>query len=114
MPNPKAGEVLVKMEFAPINPSDLSAITGTYNSAQREVHIHAALSLKICESSCSSSCLCYVMLLIESQELPCQLGFEGSGTVVQSGGGLLGFRVMGKRVACVSKAGGECVACDRA
>ena len=30
VPTPKAGEVLVKMEFSPINPSDLSFLQGTY------------------------------------------------------------------------------------
>lgn len=35
-PKPRAGQVLVRMEASPINPSDLSMLTGTYNSKQRE------------------------------------------------------------------------------
>lgn len=31
--------------------------------------------------------------------LPCTPGFEGSGVVVENGGGLLGWKVTGKRVA---------------
>lgn len=34
--------------------------------------------------------------------LPCVPGFEGSGTVVANGGGLLGWYLSGKRVACAS------------
>jgi len=34
--------------------------------------------------------------------LPCVPGFEGSGTVVESGGGLVGWYFKGKRVACAS------------
>ena len=35
-PKPRSGQVLVKVEVAPINPSDLSTMKGSYNSAQRE------------------------------------------------------------------------------
>lgn len=35
-PKPRAGQILVKVERSPINPSDLSHLTGTYNAAQRE------------------------------------------------------------------------------
>jgi NADPH:quinone reductase-like Zn-dependent oxidoreductase len=45
----------VKVEYSPINPSDLSGLKGTYNRDSRA-------------------------------ELPCLLGREGSGTVVQTGG----------------------------
>eukprot|EP00298_Acanthocystis_sp_HF-20_P018049 c21884_g2_i1.p1 GENE.c21884_g2_i1~~c21884_g2_i1.p1 ORF type:complete len:349 (-),score=166.68 c21884_g2_i1:142-1188(-) len=68
VPVPGPGEVLVRIECSPINPSDLSTLQGSYNSAQRE-------------------------------ELPSRTGYEGSGTVVQSGGGLMGWMVSGKRVA---------------
>jgi NADPH:quinone reductase-like Zn-dependent oxidoreductase len=67
VPVPQSGEVLVKIECSPINPSDLATLQGTYNSAQR-------------------------------QPLPSTAGFEGSGTVIASGGGLMAWMVMGKRV----------------
>eukprot|EP01006_Ploeotia_vitrea_P035370 TRINITY_DN65862_c7_g2_i1.p1 TRINITY_DN65862_c7_g2~~TRINITY_DN65862_c7_g2_i1.p1 ORF type:complete len:395 (+),score=233.26 TRINITY_DN65862_c7_g2_i1:69-1253(+) len=75
-PVPKSGEILVRIERSPVNPSDLSALMGTYNAAQRE-------------------------------ELPCQVGFEASGTVVRSGGGLPGWMNLGKRVAIPSTGGGR-------
>eukprot|EP01104_Vermistella_antarctica_P001284 TRINITY_DN11334_c0_g1_i1.p1 TRINITY_DN11334_c0_g1~~TRINITY_DN11334_c0_g1_i1.p1 ORF type:complete len:376 (+),score=117.41 TRINITY_DN11334_c0_g1_i1:60-1130(+) len=75
VPQPRSGEVLVKIECSPINPSDLSTLTGTYNKSQRG-------------------------------ELPCQLGYEASGTVVKSGGGFFGWMVNGKRVGVVTKGNG--------
>jgi len=74
-PVPRSGECLVRIERSPINPSDLSTMSGNYNSEQKA-------------------------------PLPCQLGFEGSGQVVQSGGGVLAYSLVGKRVAVVSKGGG--------
>lgn len=57
MPRPKQGEVLIRMEAAPINPSDIVSLRGQYG-------------LK--------------------KQLPFVPGLEGSGTVVENGGGLLG------------------------
>ncbi|MBV8374579.1 MAG: zinc-binding dehydrogenase [Candidatus Eremiobacteraeota bacterium] len=67
LPAPGPGEVLVKMHAAPINPSDLAFMRGTY--AFRKA-------------------------------LPAIAGFEGSGTVVASGSGVLPRLLAGKRVAC--------------
>jgi len=60
------GEVLVRVDAAPCNPSDLLLLQGKY-------------SLKT---------------------LPTVPGWEGTGTVVESGGGWLGWWLRGKRVAC--------------
>jgi len=76
MPVPKHGEVLVRMERAPINPSDLSSLQGTYNSSKRA-------------------------------PLPCQCGFEGSGVVVATGGGVLAGKLFGKKVACAARGDGR-------
>jgi NADPH:quinone reductase-like Zn-dependent oxidoreductase len=74
VPVPQNGEVLVKIECSPINPSDLMTVQGVYNPAQL-------------------------------QPLPSTVGYEGSGTVVASGGGLMAWMMMGKRVAtCPGKA----------
>jgi len=43
----------------------------------------------------------------QQEALPCQLGFEGSGVVVKSGGGFAAWLVAGKRVAVASKSGGR-------
>ena len=57
IPKPGVGEVLVKIEAAPINPSDIVFLKGLYGS---------------------------------KKPLPVVPGFEGSGTVVENGGGMLG------------------------
>lgn len=74
VPQPRAGQVLVRMHAAPINPSDLAALRGLYRV---------------------------------QKTLPAVPGFEGSGTVVASGGGLLGRFLMGKRVACAAPDSGD-------
>src|SRR5437868_15515711 len=72
MPEPKHGEVLVRMHAAPCNPADILYLEGRYGI---------------------------------DRPLPATPGFEGSGVVVASGGGLLGRWLVGKRVAC---GGHEC------
>jgi NADPH2:quinone reductase len=59
---------LVKVEAAPLNPSDLYFMEGKYDALAK---------------------ICY----------PISPGWEGAGTVVESGGGFLGWMVNGKRVA---------------
>jgi NADPH:quinone reductase-like Zn-dependent oxidoreductase len=67
IPTPGHGEVLIKIDSSPINPSDVLFITGDYPLSKAD---------------------------------PCIAGFEGSGTVVSSGGGFLAGSLVGKRVAC--------------
>ena len=67
VPRPGPGEVLVRMAAAPINPSDVTFISGLYGV---------------------------------KKPLPAVAGFEGSGTVVAAGGGLMARLMIGKRVAC--------------
>jgi NADPH:quinone reductase-like Zn-dependent oxidoreductase len=74
VPEPKNGEVLVKVTASPINPSDLMFMTGRYGFKKR---------------------------------LPVVPGFEASGTVVASGGGLLARLWMGRRVAFAVQATGD-------
>mmetsp|Transcript_4568 Transcript_4568/g.3791 ORF Transcript_4568/g.3791 Transcript_4568/m.3791 type:complete len:106 (+) Transcript_4568:202-519(+) len=71
IPKPKPGQVLVKMEAAPINPSDLAYVAGKYGI---------------------------------KNDPPFKVGLEGSGKVVENGGGLYGWYLLGKRVACISTA----------
>jgi NADPH:quinone reductase-like Zn-dependent oxidoreductase len=68
-PVPAKGQVLVKMAFAPINPSDLAFLTGNYG-------------LK--------------------KAFPVVPGLEGSGVVVESGGGFMANRLLNKNVACTA------------
>ncbi len=67
-PKPSHGQILVRMEAAPCNPSDLLLLQGRYGSKKK---------------------------------LPTVPGWEGAGTVVANGGGIVGTWLMGKRVACV-------------
>lgn len=67
-PVPGKGQVLIKVEAAPLNPSDLYCMEGKYDD-------------------------------IGKINYPFTPGWEGSGTVIQNGGGIMGWRVNGKRVA---------------
>lgn len=67
VPTPRSGQVLVRIDAAPCNPSDLLLLQGKYGSLKK---------------------------------LPTVPGWEGTGIVVASGGGLIGRWLMGKRVAC--------------
>jgi NADPH:quinone reductase-like Zn-dependent oxidoreductase len=67
VPRPAAGEVLVRVAAAPINPSDVAFINGMYGV---------------------------------KKPLPAIPGFEGSGTVVAVGSGMMARLLAGKRVAC--------------
>jgi NADPH2:quinone reductase len=69
IPKPGKGQILIKMAYSPINPSDLAFLTGKYGI---------------------------------QKPLPTVPGFEGSGTVIESGGGLYAGFLKGKNVACVA------------
>ena len=71
---PGPGQVLIRMDAAPANPSDMMYIRGLYG----------------------------VPL-----ELDAPAGFEGTGTVVAAGGGMMGRYLKGKRVACGAQGGGQ-------
>lgn len=69
MPKPKPGEVLIKMAYSPVNPSDLSFLAGSYGI---------------------------------KKDYPIVPGLEGSGVVVENGGGMYGSMLMDKNVACIA------------
>jgi len=69
VPQPGKGEVLIKMAFSPINPSDLAFLKGGYGI---------------------------------QKPYPVVPGFEGSGTVVAAGSGVLPKLWLGKNVACAA------------
>lgn len=66
IPKPGPDEVLVQLFSAPINPSDLAVLQGSYAN---------------------------------KKPLPISLGIEGSGIVVESGGGIMGWKLKTKKVA---------------
>jgi NADPH2:quinone reductase len=65
VPVPLSGQVLIRVECAPLNPSDIYFLQGNYSG---------------------------------TYEYPLVPGGEGSGTVIQNGGGLYGWSLVGKRV----------------
>lgn len=74
VPNPGQGEVLIKVKYAPVNPSDVMFVQGNYGQPR-------------------------------VQGMPA--GFEGTGTVVASGGGWMANWLKGKRVAFAAKKSGS-------
>lgn len=68
IPEPRKGQVLIKVESVPINPTDVYMMQGKYAKYANFKYPHTP-------------------------------GFEGSGTVIRTGGGILGWRVKNKRVA---------------
>jgi len=88
-PAPGPGEILVRMLYAPINPSDLNYIHGTYSSALQGViwnfnHDTPAFDPQH---------------VIPCPQPPYTLGGEGVGIVESTGSGLMARRLKGKRVA---------------
>ncbi len=74
IPKPGPGQVLIKIEAAPCNPSDLLFIQGLYGV---------------------------------KKAMPAVPGWEGAGTVVDCGPGVLGWWLKGKRVASAGQAAGD-------
>eukprot|EP00397_Hematodinium_sp_SG-2012_P022968 GEMP01023838.1.p1 GENE.GEMP01023838.1~~GEMP01023838.1.p1 ORF type:complete len:384 (+),score=74.56 GEMP01023838.1:83-1234(+) len=79
VPTPKSGEVLIRMAAAPVNPSDYE-------------------NWRMCEEENPQD----AQEPGEPEERPEPCGSEGSGIVVANGGGLTGWRLIGKRVAVVN------------
>lgn len=91
-PEPKGNQVLVRMEAAPINPSDLALLLGPAdleNAKYSAGRIEARMPEPFNSGSKGR----------HGQRLP--VGNEGAGTVVAAGDGELAQKLMGKRVACV-------------
>jgi len=91
-PAPTGNQVLVKMEAAPINPSDLFLMTAgadlenaSYSPGRIEMQLHP----KIAAGQAAR------------HGLPQTVGNEGAGTVVAAGDGEMAQAMMGARVACV-------------
>lgn len=78
IPVPQSGQVLIKVDCCPINPSDLYCMKGMYDDFD-----------------------------LMKFHYPTSPGWEGSGTVVESGGGFFGWYRAGSRVAFVRKVEGN-------
>lgn len=91
-PDPKDNQVLVKMEAAPINPSDLAILTGAADFENAE-YSPGKVAAKMPEPFNSGS------KSRHGQRLPA--GNEGAGMVVAAGDGEMAKALVGQRVACV-------------
>lgn len=91
-PDPTDNQVLVKMEAAPINPSDLAILTGAADFENAE-YSRGKVVAKMPEPFNSGS------KARHGQRLPA--GNEGAGTVIATGSGEMAKALMGQRVACV-------------
>ena len=91
-PDPKSNQVLVKMEAAPINPSDLAILTSAADFDNAE-YSSGKVVAKIPEPFNTAQ------KTRHGQRLPA--GNEGAGTVVATGDSDAAKALMGQRVACV-------------
>ncbi len=87
-PRPKRGEVLVRMRLSPVNPSDLNYVHGSYAEFLKDLAWNDGSPLRFDPKG----------LRVHPSQ-PFVMGGEGMGVVVESGGGLLARRLVGKRVA---------------
>ena len=90
VPKPGRGQLRVSMRMAPVNPSDFNYINGTYEQAFARMIWNRKVERPTGPDG------------IPAPAPPYSLGVEGVGIVEESGGGLLGRRLVGKRVAVVS------------
>jgi len=90
-PTPGAGEVRVRMRMAPVNPSDFNYINGTYQSAFGRMIWNRGTDRPTDQPGSEAFAM-----------PPYSIGLEGVGVVEESGGGFIGSRLVGKRVAVVS------------
>lgn len=91
-PEPSGNQVLVKMEAAPINPSDLAILTGAADMENAEYSDGKFVATMPEPFNTGSKAR-------HGQKLPA--GNEGAGTVVATGDSDMAKGLMGQRVACV-------------
>ncbi len=91
-PDPTGNQVLVKMEAAPINPSDLAILTGAADFENAE-YSRGKVVAKMPEPFNSGQ------KARHGKRLPA--GNEGAGTVIATGDSDMAKALMGQRVACV-------------
>ena len=92
VPRPAAGQLRVRMKMAPVNPSDFNYMDGIYERSFARMIWNRGAE-RPTDSPGSSE---------PFPRPPYALGVEGLGIVEESGGGFLGGRLVGKRVAVVS------------
>ena len=88
-PEPGPGQVRVRMRLAPVNPSDLNFLRGTYRSALARIVWNQGAVQPAFDPAHRNPC----------PEPPYALGGEGVGVVDACGSGWLARRLQGRRVA---------------
>jgi NADPH2:quinone reductase len=91
-------EILVKMEAAPINPSDLSLMFGQWSAVKVRSGKNGAQ--RTLETTAPPQALHFLSRRIN---LSLPVGIEGAGLVVAAGGALRAEALMGKRVAILGR-----------
>jgi NADPH2:quinone reductase len=94
-PSPGPGQVLVKMLYSAINPSDFNFIRGDYQSAL----VRLMWNKKVADDKNGGQLAFEPSGQVLHALTPYILGGEGVGLVEGSGGGFLAKRLVGKRVA---------------
>ncbi len=92
VPRPGAGQIRVRMQLSPINPSDLNFVHGTYYNALRRIIWNQGQGR-------GSPVYYEPNLTMPCPQPPYALGGEGMGIVDAIGPGILAKRLAGKRVA---------------
>ncbi len=91
VPDPTGREILVRVEAAPINPSDLNLMFGPVDLAAGEFS-RGRIVAPMPEAAMPS--------LAGRYDLPMPIGSEGAGTVIAAGDAPEAQALLGKRVAC--------------
>ncbi len=99
LPEPGPDDVLVRIEAAPINPSDLGLLTGPADlstATQSGTKARPVIRAKVGEAG--------LRMVAPRMDMAMPVGNEGAGIVVKAGSSPAAQALMGKRVACL---GGE-------
>lgn len=92
VPAPRADQVVIEMEAAPINPSDLGLLFGPADMANAE-YVDGRITARLSQAAVGS------MAKRLGQAMP--VGNEGAGRVVAAGEGAAAQELVGKRVAAL-------------
>lgn len=99
-PEPQADEVVVRVEAAPLNPSDLGLLLGGANAGAMQ-SVASADGLPVVRASLSPEVLRAMAARVD-QAMP--VGNEGAGTVIAAGSGEKAQALLGKTVSIIGGA----------
>lgn len=94
LPTPTGNQVVVRVEAAPINPSDLSMLFGPADIEQGE-YSPGKVVARMAPN--------FAAMMRARHGLPLPMGVECAGTVIAAGDGAAAQAILGKRVSCVTR-----------